>query len=174
MSLVGLFYEWREFESPPLLNGAPNYTKKSFKKRHSEYKRLKSRLEKIDISGWGKSQKIDFKVVLAEMNGYDFNYRVLRPWQRDPAFYQTVWTYESDVPAHKGPTNPAVLELWTYSFPLTKKEEERLTKELLVIPPLLRQAKRNLVGNAKDLWVAGIKNLEKQEQVLVGLQKKNQ
>ena len=41
-----------------------------------------------------------------------------------------------------------------------------------MIPPLLRQAKRNLVGNAKDLWVAGIKNLEKQEQVLVGLQKK--
>ena len=171
-SLVDLFYEWREFESPPLLNGAPNYTKKSFNKRHSEFKRLKSRLEKIDISGWGKSQKIDFKVVLAEMNGYDFNYRVLRPWQRDPAFYQTVWTYESDVPAHEGPTNHAVLELWTYSFPLTKKEEERLTKELLVIPPLLRQAKRNLVGNAKDLWVAGIKNLEKQEQVLVGLQKK--
>ena len=171
-SLVDLFYEWREFENPPLLNGAPNYTKKSFNKRHSEFKRLKSRLEKIDISGWGKSQKIDFKVVLAEMNGYDFNYRVLRPWQRDPAFYQTVWTYESDVPAHEGPTNHAVLELWTYSFPLTKKEEERLTKELLVIPPLLRQAKRNLVGNAKDLWVAGIKNLEKQEQVLVGLQKK--
>ena len=171
-SLVALFYEWREFENPPLLNGAPNYTKNSFNKRHAEFKRLRARLEKIDISGWEKAQKIDLDVVLAEMNGYDFNYRVLRPWQRDPAFYQTIWTYQSDVPAHEGPTNHAVLELWTYSFPLTKKEKERLTKELSVIPPLLKQARKNLTGNAKDLWVAGIKNLEKQEKVLVGLQKK--
>jgi len=171
-SLVDLFYEWREFENPPLLNGAPNYTKNSFNKRHVEFKKLKARLKKIDVSGWEKAQKIDFEVVLAEMNGYDFNYRVLRPWQRDPAFYQTIWTYQSDVPAHEGPTNHAVLELWTYSFPLTKQEKERLTKELLVIPPLLKQARKNLTGNAKDLWVAGIKNLEKQEKVLVGLQKK--
>ena len=171
-SLVGLFYEWREFENPPLLNGAPNYTKNSFNKRHAEFKKLKARLKKIDVSGWEKAQKIDFEIVLAEMNGYDFNYRVLRPWQRDPAFYQTIWTYQSDVPAHEGPTNHAVLELWTYSFPLTKQEKERLTKELLVIPPLLKQARKNLTGNAKDLWVAGIKNLEKQERVLVGLQKK--
>ena len=171
-SLVDLFYEWREFENPPLLNGAPNYTKNNFNKRHVEFKKLKARLKKIDVSGWEKAQKIDFEVVLAEMNGYDFNYRVLRPWQRDPAFYQTIWTYQSDVPAHEGPTNHAVLELWTYSFPLTKQEKERLTKELLVIPPLLKQARKNLTGNAKDLWVAGIKNLEKQEKVLVGLQKK--
>ena len=171
-SLVDLFYEWREFENPPLLNGAPNYTKNSFNKRHVEFKKLKARLKKIDVSGWEKAQKIDFEIVLAEMNGYDFNYRVLRPWQRDPAFYQTIWTYQSDVPAHEGPTNHAVLELWTYSFPLTKQEKERLTKELLVIPPLLKQARKNLTGNAKDLWVAGIKNLEKQEKVLVGLQKK--
>ena len=171
-SLVDLFYEWREFENPPLLNGAPNYTKNSFNKRHVEFKKLRARLKKIDVSGWEKAQKIDFEIVLAEMNGYDFNYRVLRPWQRDPAFYQTIWTYQSDVPAHEGPTNHAVLELWTYSFPLTKQEKERLTKELLVIPPLLKQARKNLTGNAKDLWVAGIKNLEKQEKVLVGLQKK--
>ena len=171
-SLVDLFYEWREFENPPLLNGAPNYTKNSFNKRHAEFKKLKARLKKIDVSGWEKAQKIDFEIVLAEMNGYDFNYRVLRPWQRDPAFYQTIWTYQSDVPAHEGPTNHAVLELWTYSFPLTKQEKERLTKELLVIPPLLKQARKNLTGNAKDLWVAGIKNLEKQEKVLADLQKK--
>ncbi len=171
-SLVDLFYEWREFENPPLLNGAPNYTKNSFNKRHAEFKKLKARLKKIDVSGWEKAQKIDFEIVLAEMNGYDFNYKVLRPWQRDPAFYQTIWTYQSDVPAHEGPTNHAVLELWTYSFPLTKQEKERLTKELLVIPPLLKQARKNLTGNAKDLWVAGIKNLEKQEKVLAGLQKK--
>ena len=171
-SLVSLFYDWRDFEKPPLLNGAPNYTKKSFKKRDSGFRELRSRLEKINTRGWEKNHLIDFKIVWAEMNGYDFNRRVLRPWERDPAFYQTIWTYESDVPAHEGPTNHAVLELWTYSFPLTEKEEERLTKELQVIPPLLKQARKNLTGNAKDLWVAGVVNLERQGQVLRELQKK--
>ena len=169
-SLVSLFYEWREFESPPLLNGAPNYTKNSFQKRQVKFKELRSRLNKIDVSGWDKKYAIDFKIVWAEMNGYDFNRRVLKPWERDPAFYQTVWTYESDVPAHEGPTNHAVLELWTYSFPLTTKEEKRLVKELGVIAPLLKQARKNLTGNAKDLWVAGITNFEKQKRVLESLQ----
>ena len=54
----------------------------------------------------------------------------------------------------------------------TEKEEERLTKELQVIPPLLKQARKNLTGNAKDLWVAGVVNLERQGQVLRELQKK--
>ena len=61
-SLVSLFYDWREFESPPLLNGAPNYTKKSFQKRQVKFKELRARLKKIDISGWDKSQSIDFKI----------------------------------------------------------------------------------------------------------------
>jgi len=171
-SLVSLFYEWREFERPPLLNGAPDYTKAMFKKRQGKFKELQARLKKIDVSGWGKKYTIDLKIVWAEMNGYDFNRRVLKPWERDPAFYQTIWTYESDVPAHEGPTNHAVLELWTYSFPLTDEEEKRLTKELRVIPPLLKQARKNLTGNAKDLWVAGITNLERQHRVLGNLKKR--
>jgi hypothetical protein len=44
------------------------------------------------------------------MNGYDFNFRVLKSWIRDPAFYQTIWMYQSDVPAHEGPVNHALLE----------------------------------------------------------------
>ena len=43
-------------------------------------------------------------------------------------------------------------------------------KELGVIAPLLKQARKNLTGNAKDLWVAGITNLEKQKRVLGALQ----
>ena len=96
------------------------------------------------------------------MNGYDFNYRILQPWVRDPAYYQTIWDYQSDVPAHEGPTNHATLELWTYQFPLSTGEVKRLTSDLNVIPPLLVQAQKNLIGNAKDLWVAGIENIRNQ------------
>ncbi len=170
--LVDLFGDWREFESPPLLNGAPNYTADRFKEDRKVFRGLQKRLNKINIDRWPVSQQVDWHVVRAEMNGYDFNYRVLKPWERDPAFYQTIWTYKSDVPAHEGPTNHAVLELWTYSFPLTQDEQRRLAKELRVIPPLLEQAKENLTGNARDLWVAGTENLRQQEKKLAGLSKK--
>ena len=55
------------------------------------------------------------------MNGLDFDLRVLRPWARDPAFYKSVWTEQSDTPAHEGPTHHAVVELWTYAFPLSPR-----------------------------------------------------
>ncbi len=170
--LVALFNDWREFESPPLLGGAPDYTASRFKENRRVFRGLQKRLNKINIDSWAIPQQIDWHVVRAEMNGYDFNYRVLRPWERDPAFYQTVWTYKSDVPAHEGPTNHATIELWTYSFPLTQDEQRRMAKELAVVPPLLEQAKENLVGNARDLWVAGTENLRRQEKRLGSLSKK--
>ena len=170
--LVELFSDWREFESPPLLNGAPNYTTDRFKEDRKAFRVLQKRLNKINIDRWPVPQQTDWHIVQAEMNGYDFNYRVLKPWERDPAFYQTIWTYKSDVPAHEGPTNHAVLEFWTYRFPLTQDEQRRLAKELRVVPPLLEQAKENLTGNARDLWVAGTENLRQQEKKLAGLSKK--
>ncbi len=164
--LEKLFVDWRNFENPPLLNGAPNYTRSQFDKSFRTFKSLKKRLKNIDTTKWLVHQKVDWQIVLAEMNGYDFNYRILKPWERDPAFYQTVWMYESDVPAHEGPTNHAVLEFWSYNFPLTAGEEKRLEKELSIIPSFLLQARRNLIGNARDLWVAGIENIKEQEKDL--------
>ena len=164
--LEKLFTDWREFEKPPTLDGAPDYTKSQFDKSKKNYQLLRNRLENMDTTNWPVHHKVDWHIVLAEMNGYDFNYRVLKPWERDPAFYQTVWMYESDVPAHEGPTNHAVLEFWSYDFPLSIEEEERLENELSIIPSFLRQAKNNLIGNARDLWVAGIENIKDQEKDL--------
>lgn len=59
-----------------------------------------------------------------QMNGFAFNLRVLEPWARDPAFYATVWTGQSDTPAHEGPCAHGLVELWTYSFPLSRNGEE--------------------------------------------------
>ena len=160
--LVELFNDWRDFENPPRLNEAPDYTAERFKKGHTAFKDLQNRLTQIQIDDWSIPYQVDWHVVRAEMNGYDFNYRVLRPWVRDPAYYQTVWMYQSDVPAHEGPTNHATLEYWTYAFPLSGAEQTRLTNDLKVIPSLLDQARGNLTGNARDLWIAGIENFKQQ------------
>ncbi len=164
--LVDLFGDWRAFEKPPLLNGAPDYTASRFAQAHAELPALQNRLNDLDTSDWPIEQKVDWHVLRAEMNGFDFNHRVLKPWVRDPAFYQTIWAYRSDVPAHEGPTHHAILELWTYDFPLTEKEEDRMIRELKVIPPLMQQARGNLTGNARDLWVAGIRNIEDQGKLI--------
>ncbi|MGH8223070.1 MAG: hypothetical protein ACREQZ_08855, partial [Woeseiaceae bacterium] len=111
-------------------------------------------------------QQVDWHVLRAELNGFAFNQRVLKPWVRDPAFYQSVWMNRSDVPAHEGPSHHALLEFWTYELPLSAAERERLLGELRVIPPLLTQARDNLTGNARDLWLAGIRNLRDQERNL--------
>ncbi|HEX6199028.1 MAG TPA: hypothetical protein VF150_02105, partial [Thermoanaerobaculia bacterium] len=164
--LLTLFEEWRELERPPLLDGAPDYTAERFVARYEEYRGLRARLDAIDPSGWPVPQQVDWHLVRAEMNGFDFNHRVLKPWARDPAFYETVWTHRSDVPAHEGPTHHAVVELWTYEFPLSAGEEARLARELAVIPPLMAQARRNLTGDARELWVTGIRNLRQQRRNL--------
>jgi len=165
-ALVQLFEDWREFEDPPLLDGAPDYTAERFAGNYEEFEQLRARLEAIDTSGWPVEQKVDWHVARAEMNGYEFHHKVLKPWVRDPAFYQSIWTYKSDVPAHEGPTHHAVLELWTYDFPLSDTERDRMLSDLEVIPPLMRQAQRNLTGNARDLWRAGIRNIQRQSDLL--------
>ena len=160
--LVDLFKMWRDFENPPLMNGAPDYTQRRFTAATDEFNSLQSKLESIDTADWPKYHQTDWHIVRAEMNGYDFNQRVLKPWARDPAFYQTIWMYQSDVPAHEGPTNHGTLEFWEYEFPLDNESAKMLADQFDMIPNFLFQAKGNLTGDARDLWIAGIENFKEQ------------
>ncbi len=170
--LLALFADWREFESPPLRDGAPDYTAARFVERQDAYQQLRARLKSFHIDEWPIAQQVDWHLVRAEMKGYEFNQRVLQPWARDPAFYNSIWMYRSDVPAHEGPTHHAVVEVWTYDFPLSDSEQQRLASELAVIPPLMKQAKKNLTGNARDLWVTGIRDIRQQREGLDTIGKK--
>ena len=149
--LTVLFKAWRQFENPPLLKGAPDYTRATREQRQPAFEALQNKLMQLDTTGWQIAQKADWMVVWAEMNGYDFNQRVLKPWERDPAFYKSVWTERSDVPAHEGPTHHRTTELWTYTFPLPADQRQRLLADLQVIPALNAQARENLSGNAREL-----------------------
>jgi hypothetical protein len=123
--LLQLFEDWRRFEQPPLRLGAPDYTDVRMARAHEHWQGYRDRLHALDHEGWSISEQVDWHVVRAELNGFDFNCRVLRPWQRDPAFYQQIWAYQSDTPAHEGPCNHALVELWTYEFPLANSEALR-------------------------------------------------
>jgi len=167
--LVTLFEEFVATERPPLKDGAPDYTPPAVAARARALKTLQSRLQAIDASSWPVDQQVDHALVRALMNGMDFDLRVLEPWERDPAYYQSIWTAQSDTPAHEGPTHHAVVELWTYAFPLSKADEAKLAAELRTIPPLLLQARGNLTGNARDLWITGTGTMAEQVKDLEAL-----
>ena len=160
--LVILFEEWRSFENPPLHEGAPDYRTGTFAQRMKVFEALHTKLLSMDTSAWSIPEQVDWRIVHAEMNGFDFNDRVLRPWERDPAFYKSIWMERSDVPAHEGPTHHGVAEVWQYSFPLDELSKPKFLEKIQAITPLNIQAKVNLTGNAKELWAAGIPTIQQQ------------
>ena len=168
-ALAALYQEWRDFEKPPLREGAPDYTAATFESRLKALQGLRDRLEAIDASAWPVAARVDQALVRAEMNGFDFQARVLQPWARDPAFYQSVWDEQSDTPAHEGTTHHGLVELWTYSYPLSRADEQKLARELAIVPPLLAQARGNLTGNARDLWITGTGTMRGQAEALDAL-----
>ena len=170
--LVALFSDWRAFERQAMREGVPDYTAATLARKHDELKAYQARLSAISPSSWPVEQQVDYQLLRAEMNGLDFYIRVLKPWARDPAFYKSIWTEQSDTPAHEGPTHHDVVELWTYSFPLTPAAEAKLSSELRTIPPFLTQARLNLVGNARDLWITGIGTIQQQAKDLAALKQR--
>ena len=160
--LLELFEEWREFEKPGFEDGVPDYTAEAMAAQHRELRDYQQRLASIDFSGWPVSQQIDHHVVRAEMNGLDFDHRVRKPWAQNPAFYTMIHASRSDVPAHEGPVLHGWIDLWTYEYPLSATDAEELAARIGAIPPVLDQARTNLVGNARDLWRMGIRSMERQ------------
>jgi hypothetical protein len=63
--LLQLFAEWREFESPPMLDGAPDYTAAGFAGRYESFLTLRNRLHRIDPGEWPISQQVDWHIVRA-------------------------------------------------------------------------------------------------------------
>ena len=168
--LVSLFQEWRAFQKPPIgPDGTPDYTAAAMDPQYGDLDGYRARLNAIDASSWPVSQQVDHHLVRAEMNGLEFDHRVLRPWARNPAFYMQVFTSQSDVPAHEGPHAAAEIELWTYRYPLDAEQAARLAAQLRTIPPLLTQARTNLIEDARDLWMAGIRAARDQQSDLEAL-----
>ncbi len=167
--LVALFQEWRAFQQPKLVDGVPDYSAAAMAAQRRELPAYQHRLEAIDPDGWPVAEQVDYQVVRAEMNGLDFDHRVLRPWARNSAFYVTVFSSQSDQPAREGPLAYGAIELWTYQFPLTPAAAAELRAKLQTVPPLLDQARRNLVENARDLWIGGIRGMAEQSADLQAL-----
>lgn len=170
-SMVRLFEEWRTFERPVMKDGVPDYTVAAMTAKYEALPQWRQRLEGIDTHGWDIEQLNDRKLMVAEMNGLDFNLGVLRPWARDPAFYVSVWPARADVPSREAPPVYPEIELYNYTFPLSTDAQRELAARLNAVPVLLLQARDNLQdSNARDLWIFGAQELRNQSHTLQSLQ----
>jgi hypothetical protein len=171
--LVSLFKDWREFQKPKVTNGVPDYTAAAMKEQRNGLEKFRSRLNAIDCRAWPISQQVDYHIVRAEMNGLDFDHRVLRPWSRNPCFYVVIEQSPSDMPVREGPIMYGMLCLWElkYKFPLPDKEKAEFRMKLQAIPKILEQAKGNLFEEAKDLWFLGIRKKKEESVILANLAK---
>ena len=160
--LLALFAEWRTFQAPLLIQGVPDYSAAAMAAQHKALASFKRRLEALDPAGWPVPQQVDWHIVRAEMNGLDFDHRVLRPWANNPAFYVTVFPSRSDQPAREGHNARGAVEIWSYTFPLSTADAERMAAGVRAIPGLLEQAKKNLTGTSTDLWELGTRSIRRQ------------
>lgn len=109
--LVRLFTDWRTFQKPRLVDGVPDYTADAMAAQQRALPAFQRRLAAIDPSGWPASQQVDWHIVGAEMNGLDFDHRVIKPWANNPAFYVRIFPWQSDQPAREGHFAYGAIEL---------------------------------------------------------------
>ncbi len=164
--LVTFFHSWREFESPELVNGVPDYSVEAMRKQQEELVTWQEQLNAFDTANWPIKQQVDWYLVWAEMNGLDFELRVKQPWVRDPAFYVWFYSSPSDTPLREGPHIFGRVELPEYSSPLTETSANEIAGRLRKAPGVFEKAKQNLTGNAKDLWVTGVRSIREQSEEL--------
>ncbi len=166
-SLVELWKKWRQFEPAAVENCVPDYSAAAMSQKAPQLATFQHQLTAIDSSGWSVAQLGDKKLVAAELNGMDFELRVVKPWARDPSFYANVWGEDSDVPEHEGPSIHPMVDLQSYKYPLSTADQKKLTCLLGAIPALLEQAKVNLGdSNARDLWLYGGRAFREQSKTL--------
>jgi hypothetical protein len=167
--LVRFFEEWREFQKPQVVNGVPDYTPQAMAEQKRRIPEFKKRQAAIDCSDWSIPQQADYEIVRAEINGLEFDHRVLRPWSRNPIFYAVIQMSEPDVPAREGPEIYGVLNVFEHQFPLNEKSRVVFKNKLGAIPDILSQAKQNLVEEAGDFYLFGIRQKKRESAHLANL-----
>jgi hypothetical protein len=160
--LLAFYKDFRAFQKPRLAGGVPDYSAAAMAAQQEALGAYRSRLAALEPGAWPIPRQVDYHVVRAELNGLDFDLRVLRPWANNPAFYVTVFPEESDQPKREGPSSEGAVELWSHTLPLSKQAAAQISAGVRSIPALLAQAKTNLTGNGRDLWVYGLKSVRQQ------------
>ena len=163
--LVELFEEFRESLRPTLVGGVPDFTAPTMATQYRNLVALQARLAAIDVRDSSVAERVDYHTVRAEMNAAAFDHRVLRPWARDPGFYNPSDGIYPRLLVHPSKS----LSDWGLlqpEPPLSEAEVADFSRRLRIIPPLLAQAECNLTEAADELAAIAIRIKEKDIELL--------
>ena len=146
--LVALFREFRDAVTPKIVDGVPDHTDAAMTAEHRAVQAFARRLDAIDPSGWPIDRQADHLLVRAEMRAVDFHHRVLRPWRRDPSYYQTV-------SLSFGPKIAGAFAIPT--FPLADDAVAPFQATLRAVPRIFDQARAHLTEVPRDLALIGVR-----------------
>jgi len=163
--LLDLFAEFRDLLKPELIDGVPNFTQAAMARQHEDLKGLQERLAGLEISDWSIADRVDYHVVRAEMNAADFDHRVLKPWARDPGFYNLTDGIYPRLLVHHSRS----LSNWGLVQPGLPLDEDGVAdfhNRLRCIPDLFAQAQENLIEASAELATIAIRVKEKDIELL--------
>lgn len=163
--LVRLYKEFREFIKPTVNAGVPDFTAATMAKQFDDLKQLQARLGALDIAAWPVEQQADYHVVRAEMNGVEFDHRVLRQWARDPGFYNLTDGIYPRLLVHHS-RSLSNWGLYEPQVPMSEADAADFRVKLQTVPKLFAQAKANLTEAVGDLTKIAIRIKEKDIQLL--------
>ncbi len=146
-ALVDLYDEFRAYRLPEVTDGVPDYTPEAMARQFEGLRAMQSRLAQIDTTGWPVSEKVDYRVVQAEMAGMEFEHRVTQPWVKDPAFYAVI-NFQFGPKMHRSMSLP--------STPVPEGNVADVRERLEAIPVILDQARENLTDPIADLAYVAI------------------
>ena len=164
--LVALFGEWRAFQKPKRLDGVPDYTAAAMAAQQRELAGYQRRLAAIDPRGWPVPQQVDCHIVRAEMNGLDFDHRVLQAVGEQPGLLRDRLPRRERPAGARGAATPsAAVELWTYTFPLHAQAAARARRRRSARFRRCSQQARAQSGRAtgSDLWTFGTQAVQAAE-----------
>ena len=147
--LVKLHQDFLALQMSRTAQGAPDYSRAAIDARKKDLEDLKTRFATIDPLAWPVPQKVDYLLARAELNGMDFDFRVLKPWERDPGLYVDLVAL---VPFAELPA----------------KDAAALRAHLQAVPAILEQGKANLTGATGDLSALALRHLERSDGVNQG------
>jgi hypothetical protein len=136
-SLVRLAEALRALRQPQATDGVPDYSAAALARWRTGLDALRARHTALPAGDWSVADRIDHILVRTQLDAFDFELRVLRPWARDPGHWVDL--------VGRAPYT---------AVPLEGEARVRLERQLRTVPRLMAEARRQLTEPAGEL--AGI------------------
>lgn len=170
--VIRLFQDWRAYATPTFNASIHDYSKGAMAAKLAGLSAYRGRLAAIDADALSLGERVDLELIRSELNGMEYYCTMLRPWERDPAFYSPLREEHGDVPDFEAPYHAAILCPYRFHFPLEAREYETFRLQLAAIPSILEQARANLTTDTKQLYAFAIAHYERRIEAIQRLRRR--